>query len=369
LLLTHPRATMCAMRDYRSFTASLREFEILKLVLCAAIAFGMLLANAQVSQADEPPTDEGRKQVLAAVERGVAVVEKAARNYPAHRKCFACHHQTLPLLAIHEAREARVRTDDTLPAEIVDFTAASFRRQIDSLRAGENIGGRGLTVGYGLMTFRLAGKKPDDLSDAMVAYLLKIQDEDGHWGVHGIRPPAEESLAMCTVVAASGLMTFAGEGKDDSAQAAIEKARGWLAAAKLDSNEDRVARLWGLVLLGGTDDERSAALAALLATQRDDGGWGQTAEMESDAYAAGSGLFVLLDSGLAPFDPAARRAVEYLLKSQLEDGSWHVTTRAKPVQVYFDNGDPHGKDQFISIAATSWATAALARSLKGADAR
>jgi hypothetical protein len=42
------------------------------------------------------------------------------------------------------------------------------------------------------------------------------------------------------------------------------------------------------------------------------------------------------------------------------DGSWHVATRSKPVQVYFDNGDPHGKDQFISMMATSWSTAALA---------
>jgi N-acyl-D-amino-acid deacylase len=359
---------MCIMRDHRSFIPSLRESEIMKFVQYAAIAVGFVLVSDHVSKTDESPTDAERKEIQVAVERGVAVVEKAARNYPAHRKCFACHHQTLPLLAIHEAREARIRTDDVLAGEIVDFTAASFRRQIDSLRAGENIGGRGLTVGYGLLTLHLAGTKPDDLSDAMVAYLLKIQDEDGHWGVHGIRPPAEESLTMCTVVAASGLKTFAAEGKDDAAQAAIEKARAWLTAAKLESNEDRVARLWGLGLLGGTDAERSAARAAMLATQRDDGGWGQTAEMASDAYAAGSALFVLFDSGLAPSDPAARRAVDYLVKSQLDDGSWHVTTRAKPVQVFFDNGDPHGKDQFISIAATSWATAALARSLKDAAA-
>jgi N-acyl-D-amino-acid deacylase len=345
------------------------SFRIMKSLVFAAIAIACLFANARVLRADEPPTDVRRKEVQVAVERAVAVVEKAARNYPAHRKCFACHHQTLPLLAIHEARQARIRTDDALSGEIVDFTTASFRKQIDNLRAGENIGGRGLTVGYGLLTLHLAGTKPDDLSEAMVGYLLKIQDEDGHWGVHGIRPPAEESLAMCTVVAAGGLKTFASEGKDDAAQAAIEKARAWLASAKLESNEDRVARLWGLGLLGGTDAELSAARAALLATQRDDGGWGQTAEMASDAYAAGSALFVLFDSGLAPSDPAARRAVEYLVKSQLDDSSWHVATRAKPVQVFFDNGDPHGKDQFISIAATSWATAALARSLMHAAAR
>ncbi len=46
--------------------------------------------------------------------------------------------------------------------------------------------------------------------------------------------------------------------------------------------------------------------------------------------------------------------------SQEPDGSWHVVTRSKPVQIFFDNGDPHGKDQFISVLATNWAVAALA---------
>jgi N-acyl-D-amino-acid deacylase len=34
------------------------------------------------------------------------------------------------------------------------------------------------------------------------------------------------------------------------------------------------------------------------------------------------------------------------------------------VQVFFDNGDPHGKHQFISVAATCWAVAALAAALE-----
>ena len=37
-----------------------------------------------------------------------------------------------------------------------------------------------------------------------------------------------------------------------------------------------------------------------------------------------------------------------------------VKTRSKPFQVYFESGFPYEKDQWISISATSWATAALA---------
>jgi N-acyl-D-amino-acid deacylase len=90
------------------------------------------------------------------------------------------------------------------------------------------------------------------------------------------------------------------------------------------------------------------------------------ADMESDAYATGTALFVLLDTGLAASEAKLQLAVEFLLKTQLDDGSWLVKTRAKPVQVYFDNGDPHGTSQFISTSATCWSVAALARAINDA---
>jgi N-acyl-D-amino-acid deacylase len=323
----------------------------------------LMIILASSAAAGEPPA-ANRQKIIDAVERGVVVVEKAGRTYPTHRKCFACHHQTLPLLAINEAQAAGARIDDVLPGLLAEFTTTSFRGKLDDLKMGDNIGGKGLTVGYGLWTLRLANTKRDDLTDTMVAYLMKTQEQDGHWDLHAIRPPAEESLVMCTVPAAGGIRHFAGEAQREIAAAAVERARTWLASAKLDSHEDRVARLWGVKLLAGKDDELASAGEALFSTQREDGGWGQTAEMESDAYATGAAVFVLLDTGIEASDAKIQLGVQFLLKTQLEDGSWHVKTRAKPVQVFFDNGDPHGKDQFISIPATGWSVAALARAAR-----
>jgi len=83
--------------------------------------------------------------------------------------------------------------------------------------------------------------------------------------------------------------------------------------------------------------------------------------MESDAYATGQALVALRESGvLPPADPAIRRGVEYLLRTQFADGSWFVKSRAVPIQVYFESGFPHGADQWISAAATAWAVSALA---------
>jgi hypothetical protein len=116
----------------------------------------------------------------------------------------------------------------------------------------------------------------------------------------------------------------------------------------------------------------------LVGAQNSDGGWGQAKGMESDAYSTGMVLLVLgevysrLNGGVPPTSGSPTyllfgyhlRGLRYLMESQGEDGSWHVSSRATPVQEYFDNGDPHETDQFISIMGTAWATAALLNAWK-----
>jgi N-acyl-D-amino-acid deacylase len=82
-------------------------------------------------------------------------------------------------------------------------------------------------------------------------------------------------------------------------------------------------------------------------------------DLDGDAYATGTVLLALRGAGVATTDPAFQKGVNYLVKTQKPDGSWLVETRSKPVQIFFDNGDPGGKSQFISFAATGWATLAL----------
>ena len=81
---------------------------------------------------------------------------------------------------------------------------------------------------------------------------------------------------------------------------------------------------------------------------------------EADAYATGQALVALYTAGvLQPTDAAYAKAVNYLLRTQLADGSWLVVSRSFPVQPYKESGFPHGKDQWISAAGTSWAAMAL----------
>src|SRR4030095_1848945 len=120
------------------------------------------------------------------------------------------------------------------------------------------------------------------------------------------------------------------------------------------TGEDRAFRLLGLHWSGADEAAVKTAADDLLAQQRPDGGWSQTADMTSDAYATGQALVALHQTGLATDAGASRRGIEYLSTARQSDGSWLVATRSKPVQTYFESGFPHGKSQFISICGTCW---------------
>jgi N-acyl-D-amino-acid deacylase len=268
------------------------------------------------------------------------------------------------MLAMVTARARDLTIEADLFQAQAEFTHRSFQDRIEPMRDGKGIGGASMTVGYGLWTLDLADWKPDETSEAMITYLLKNQDEDGHWSFQTSRPPLEDSNVTSTVLAAYGMQELASEARSEEVRVAVERARKWLAAAPLVSQEDLTMRLWGQHLLDTDTDQVRTLRERVLAAQREDGGWGQLAPMPSDAYATGQTLYVLRATGLPAADPAYQRGVAFLLKTQCDDGSWRVETRSKPVQVFFDNGDPHDKHQFISIPATSWAVAAIAAAIE-----
>jgi N-acyl-D-amino-acid deacylase len=107
------------------------------------------------------------------------------------------------------------------------------------------------------------------------------------------------------------------------------------------------------------------AARELASAQRPDGGWAQLPALPSDAYATGQAMVALRESSLfKPESPGFSRGVKYLLGTQEPDGSWHVRGRALPVLPLFESGFPHGRDQWISAAGTSWAVMALSLAIR-----
>jgi mono/diheme cytochrome c family protein len=63
-----------------------------------------------------------------------------------------------------------------------------------------------------------------------------------------------------------------------------------------------------------------------------------------------------------------QNGLRFLLRTQLEDGTWFVRRRAFPFQPPMDSSFAHGADGWLSAAASSWAMMALTAALDPADA-
>ncbi|MEM7232357.1 MAG: prenyltransferase/squalene oxidase repeat-containing protein [Planctomycetota bacterium] len=305
-----------------------------------------------------------QSRLRAAATRGITILQKASSSYPEHRTCFSCHHQTLPALALDAARDHGLSIDEKIFRETIDFAHDSFHDRIASMKRGHGVGGGPLTTGYGLWTMEIGERKRDETTSAMVQYLLKRQEQDGSWKRATERPPLSESHITCTVLAVHYMQKYADDSQKKAVEEAVARARPWLERAKPTTQEDRNSLLGGLALVRSKPERIAEARKRVLAAQNEDGGWGQLPGRASDAYATGQTLFTLKTTRMKATDPTFQRGLSFLLDNQLDDGSWFVKTRSKPLQVFFDNGDPHGKSQFISISATAWATTALSLAVR-----
>jgi ankyrin repeat protein len=330
-----------------------------------AIGEAIRRKGAPARAAGEPPRPPPRmgdeNTVARAVEAALPLLQRSSDTFFARsgQGCVSCHHQSLPALALRVARDHGFRADEEKARQ-----QALTTRRLLAVRRERFLQGTGvvdqLDAGYWLLALAAAGVVRDETTDALVHYLTLKQATDGHWRTTLFRPPASDSEFTATALAVRGLQLFGPPGRRQEIAGRVARARGWLVSATPRNTEDRTFQLLGLKWAGARKEDIDKAAAGLLADQGKDGGWSQHASMPGDAYATGQVLVALQQSeAVSVADPAYRRGTRFLLKTQLADGSWFVRSRSLPVQPYFESGFPHGRSQFISCAATSWATAAL----------
>jgi ankyrin repeat protein len=298
--------------------------------------------------------------VRAAVERSLPLLQRADVTFLRKSGCVSCHNNSLTAMTVASAREAGIPVDEG--------TARSQRKEIGAYleiwreRALQGMGvpGDSSTVNYLLAGLAAEGYPADPATDAMARYLKNDQMPDGRWRLIANRPPLGSNEFEVAAVAMRGLQFYAPKAMRADYDKAVWRTADWLRTAEPGTTSERAFQLLGLAWAGDSKDSLKKLATELLAGQREDGGWGQLPTMASDAYATGQALAALHQSGAAAdADDAYERGVKYLLSTQLEDGSWHVRSRSIPFQPYFESGFPHGRDQWISAAATNWAVMAL----------
>jgi squalene cyclase len=272
----------------------------------------------------------------------------------------SCHNNSLFLMTAAAAQKKGFRTDETAAKSQLKASGLYIESWRERVLQDIAIPGGIDTAGYILAGLAAGNYSPDPATDAVARYLKRRQSADGGWRIGTHRPPIESSDIEATALALRSLQRYAPEPQKADYAKAVERGAAWLARARPQTTEDHAFQLLGLAWTREKKDVIQNAANKLIALQRTDGGWGQIPTLASDAYATGQALTALSEAGaLAVTDPVYRQGVTFLLNNQLDDGSWYVQTRAVPVQPYFDSQFPHGSNQFISAAASNWATMAL----------
>lgn len=298
--------------------------------------------------------------VRTSIEKSLTLLDGIRVPFLEKTGCVSCHNNSLPALAAGLARQRGFKLNEQTAREESEQILSMWKTARERILQGDSFGGAQVAASYVLVGLAANGQPPNKTTDALVYYLIGKQSADGRWATVTLRPPSQSSEIMVTALSLRALQLYAPKGLRQEASFRIERARQWLLQTTPRHNEDRAYQLLGLAWANTDKQALQKMTRALLTEQHKDGGWGQHATLESDAYATGQALVALHQAGGLPVtDRAYERGVQYLLADQAADGSWAVLTRSFPFQKQFESGFPYGHNQWISAAASSWATMAL----------
>jgi ankyrin repeat protein len=281
-------------------------------------------------------------------------------QHASKQNCTSCHQQYLPMAAIGLARKKNVPVNNDMEQQLIEMVRGGELNTIEPDWQALFHPDAVHTKGYELFAFASQDLPADANSDAWVHHLAAIQGQDGQWYNNLPRPPIQTGDISATALAIHALQRYPLPGRQAEFSKKVDRARRWLWIQKPENNEDRIYQILGLAWAGEPTAKLQSLAKALLAEQSSDGGWSQLPGLKPDAYATGQAVYALrIGVNLTSSHPHVQRGIRYLLKNQLADGTWHVRRRAFPFQPTMDSGFPHGRDSWISAAATSWAVMAL----------
>ncbi len=309
----------------------------------------------------KPP---GASTVQAAVKRSLPLLQRTDASFTAQSGCISCHNNSLNAMTLGLSRESGFSFDEGLSAQQVRANVAFLEQKRDLLHQGYFFGaaqGDPEIAAYILIGLNAERYKPDLNTDAVAMFIRARQMPDGRWafGTDGRPPLCPDGDIGSTALSMRALQLYVPNSEKAAYERAVQRAAAWLATVQPRTEDDQSWRLLGLAWAGKDKAAIQKATRELLAVQRRDGGWADLATVDSNAYSTGKALVALHTAGLPVSDPAYQRGVHYLINNQFEDGSWFVQSRAAGLQPYFDNGFPHDVHQWVSAAATNWATMAL----------
>lgn len=314
---------------------------------------------------EAPPTPERARK---AIEQGLTFLEKDAVTWRKERGCATCHHGTMTVWALSEAKNQGYAVNAEALAEIIEWTKSQIVPRLDQprdSRPGWNLVSQP-AIYLGVMSQSLPILSRDEVNRVAV-HLARHQEEDGAWLLGppaNTPPPVWESREVVALLAYLAWEPYvpADPKEAAAARAGREKAAAWLSKAKpTDTTQATALRLLLDVRTGKDARQLQSGIDQLLKRQNADGGWSQVRDLASDGYATGQALYVLSFAGVKNDRPEIQRAVSFLVATQRDDGSWSMTSRNHPgVET---TRKPIRNPVPITYFGSAWAALGLVRSV------
>lgn len=307
------------------------------------------------------------QQARKAIERGLTFLVKDALKWRTERECATCHHGTMTVWALAEGQSRGYEVDAKVLADMTQWTKARFLPGTGDPKGKGPVAGVPL-IYLGIMSQNLPVLSRDEIN-WVAQHLRARQTYDGVWDSPPPKngpPPTWESRETQALL---GLLAWAQYVPADPKEAAAaradwEKAVAWLDKTKpTDTTQSVALRLLFEARVGAAGRDVQHRIESLLKRQNADGGWSQTKDMPSDAYATGQVLYALSFRNVKNDRPEIQRAVSFLVAGQREDGSWPMASRRHPDVKPFTYSVP------ITYFGSAWATLGMVRSVPAASTK
>ncbi len=302
--------------------------------------------------------------IKTSVTKSFAVLQTSGAKFISAAKCASCHHATLTSV-IAEKLKAKGLSD-------IDTTAAMRTDAINNTLFfidNPNLVYQFVSAKF-LPAYMLLGLEAEKFpanynTDLAVDYLISQALPDGHFKAEYARVPFEIGDVHLTATAIRAIQLSASPAKNTQVKKLVANTKHWLEKLQLTNEQELAFQLLGMKWCASSETSKIKIAKKLIAMQNNDGGWSQLPTMRSDSYATGEVLYALSESGVMnTANDVYAKGVNYLLQTQDETGAWIVETRSNPIQPFISSGfPPLDESQYISAAATNWATLALVNAL------
>jgi hypothetical protein len=280
----------------------------------------MILSMPQIAGAQQ----EEPRSLKQSIELAIPFVQQNAQVWIDQKKCVSCHQIPFGLWSTQVAQNAGYEIDETLFQKQSKWALEFCDSNLNSKTMKRD--GAGTDTIYQILLSGIAATEPDT-TDSLAALLTTLQEPDGSFKPAGQLPTQKRPVLETTHVSTSwaaimyndiGSKPYQGTA-DNALKYSMDDFRGdsteWLAVKSILDHQRQ-------------SKTESVALARLLESQQDDGGWGWDHTSSSDAFATGVALYALSRCG-GTYQDVIDEARTFLIRTQSDDGNWIVPSTKK----------------------------------------